>query len=217
MFLVRRQMLSTSVYSSWCTLKMVDDKDSTALLNILLTWLNPNREKAWEKYQTIQETLVKIFTWRRCRNAEDLMHEVINRVEQKVPDLIGKYDGDPARYFYGVAKNVVHEYQRAKSRFSELQEDDASTDAPLISDDESNEIDERQQALGYCLERLSESDRNIVLSYYQYDQKTKLTDRKQLARERGLTINALWIRVSRIRSSLADCIRERLDRKGQAQ
>lgn len=196
---------------------MVDDESSNAPFDHLLTWLDPNREKAWGKYQTIQETLIKIFTWRACRNAEDLMHEVIKRVEQKMPDLIGEYDGDPARYFYGVAKNVVHEYQREETRFSELQEGDASTDAPLISDVEPYEIDERQQSLRYCLERLSESDRSIVLSYYQYDQKTKLADRKQLARDRGLTMNALWIRVSRIRSSLAACIRERLNRKGKVQ
>lgn len=197
---------------------MVDDQGSNAGFDILLTWLDPNREKAWEKYQTILETLIKIFTWRGSRNAEDLAHEVINRVEQKMPGLIGTYKGDPARYFYGVASNVIHEYWREESRFSEFQEGNDPTDPALLAnDDEQYEIDERQQFLSHCLERLSESDRSIVLSYYQYDQKTKLAQRKQLANELDLTMNALWIRVSRIRFSLAACIKERLNQKGSVQ
>lgn len=197
---------------------MVDDERSTALFDVLLTWLNPNREEAWEKYRGIHETLIKIFTWRKCRNAEDLVHEVINRVEQKMPGLVGRYNGDPARYFYGVAKRVIHEYHREETRFSELQEDDVAADcAPMVSDDERIEIDQRQECLRYCLERLSENDRSIVLSYYQYDEKSKLAHRKQLANERGVTMNALWIRVSRIRSSLGVCIRECLNHKGRVQ
>jgi RNA polymerase sigma factor (sigma-70 family) len=197
---------------------MVDDEASNALFEILLTWLNPNREEAWKKYRTIHEALIKIFTWRGCRNAEDLAHEVINRVEQKMPDLITTYNGDPARYFYGVAQNVVHEYRREERRFSEFKEDNASTArAPLISDDEQYESGERQQCLRYCLDQLSERDREIVLEYYQYDQKTKLADRKRLANELGLTMNAMWIRVSRIRSFLAACIRERLNNKSEVE
>src|SRR5580704_18145994 len=136
---------------------MVDEGGSNELFDKLLTWLSPNREIAWERYQTICETLIKIFAWRGCRNGEDLMHEVIKRVEQKMPELIGKYIGDPARYFYGVAKNVVHEYQREDTRFSELQEGDASAHCiALVGSEEQCEIDERQQCLRYCLEQLGE-------------------------------------------------------------
>ena len=197
---------------------MVDDEGSNSRFDILLTWLNPNREKAWEKYHAIQETLFKIFTWRGCRDAEDLALEVINRVEQKMPDLIEGYEGDPARYFYGVAKNVAHESHREDAIFSEFQEDDAAAIQGLFAnDDKQCEDDERQQYLRHCLAQLSEGDRNIVLSYYGYDQKTKLADRKQLANERGVTMNALWIRVSRIRSSLAACIKECLSRRRDVQ
>jgi RNA polymerase sigma factor (sigma-70 family) len=197
---------------------MVDEGGSNELFDKLLTWLSPSRETAWEKYQRICETLIKIFAWRGCRNGEDLMHEVINRVEQKVPELMGEYSGDPARYFYGVAKNVAHEYRREDTRFSELQEGDASTHCiPLVGSEEQYEIDERQQCLRYCLEQLSEGDRSILLLYYHYDQKTKLADRRRLASQRGLTMNALWIRVSRIRASLAACIKRRLNQRNQVQ
>ena len=197
---------------------MVDDEGSNSRFDILLTWLNPNREKAWEKYHTIQETLFKIFTWRGCRDAEDLALEVINRVEQKMPGLIEGYEGDPARYFYGVAKNVAHESHREDAIFSEFQEDDAAAIQGLFAnDDKQCEDDEREQYLPHCLGQLSDGDRNIILSYYGYDEKTKLADRRRLAGELGVTMNALWIRVSRIRSSLGKCIKERLNQKGEVQ
>jgi DNA-directed RNA polymerase specialized sigma24 family protein len=78
----------------------------------LLAWLHPNREQAGQKYETIRESLIKVFSWRGYNDAEDLADEVITRVAAKTRDLADSYVGDPALYFYGVAKNVVHECER---------------------------------------------------------------------------------------------------------
>lgn len=189
----------------------MESEDPNTPLETLLTWLDPEREKAWQKYQKIQETLIKIFTWRKCRNVEDLTNEVINRVEEKVSGLIHTYKGDPARYFYGVAQNVIHEYWREEKRSAEISENYASSaDVWRISNDDPNIMSVRRKCLAYCLSTLSESDREIILRYYQSDRKDKLADRKRLAQELGVTMNALWIRTSRIRSVLAECISERL-------
>lgn len=185
---------------------MVDDDDPNALFEILLTWLNPNRDEAWKEYETVRATLIKIFSWRKCRNAEDLANEVFNRVEQKMPGLMKTYEGDPKRYFYGVAQNVVHEYWRDETRFSELQEEKTSADSPVVISEHENH---RQECLRRCLAKVSKKDRELIMKYYQSEKKAKLSDRKQLAKDLGgITMNALWIRVSRIRSFLATCIRE---------
>jgi DNA-directed RNA polymerase specialized sigma24 family protein len=186
----------------------------------LLEWLNPDRDEAWEKYQEIWDRLIKIFTWNRCRDVEDLAGEVIRRVEAKVPELMETFseDDDPARYFYGVAYNILRENPRTEARFSEFQEE--SGVGGVTYPVEPGEIDVYELKLGhldYCLEQLSEADREIVLGYYEYGSKTKLADRKQLAERLGLTMAALWTRASRLRSRVGKCVKKRIEQEGQAQ
>jgi hypothetical protein len=46
-------------------------------------------------------------------------------VEPHVPELMKTYseNDDPARYFYGVAYNILRENPRTEARFSEFQEE----------------------------------------------------------------------------------------------
>src|SRR5215217_5023724 len=78
----------------------------------LLTWLDPDREKAARKYEDIRHSLISIFEWRGCCDAEELAAETITRVLNKVPTLVDGYVGDPALYFYGVAKRLAYEVSR---------------------------------------------------------------------------------------------------------
>ena len=79
-----------------------------------LNWLNPDPDQAGEKYEEIRRRLIKIFACRGCDCPEDLADETINRVIRKVPEIAESYEGDPALYFYGVARYVHHEYLREK-------------------------------------------------------------------------------------------------------
>jgi DNA-directed RNA polymerase specialized sigma24 family protein len=195
-----------------------EDDQKQESFETLLTWLDPDRDEAWEKYQEIWDRLVKIFTWNRCKNVEDLAGEVIKRVEPKVLELMKNFSGDPALYFYGVAKRVLLENPRTEARFSEFQEESELGGVTYPVDPE--EIDVYELKLGhldYCLEQLSEKDREIVLGYYQFDSKTKLADRKRLAERLGLTMDALWTRASRLRSRLRRCVRKRIEQEDQVQ
>src|SRR5687767_11901471 len=78
----------------------------------LLAWLHRDREQAGQKYEAIRESLIKIFSWRGYDDAEDLADEVINRVAAKTQWLAENYVGDPALYFYGVAKKILLERER---------------------------------------------------------------------------------------------------------
>lgn len=187
-------------------------------LETLLTWLDPDRDEAWAKYQEIWERLIKIFTWNRCKGVEDLAGEVIRRVEPKVPELLKTFSGDPALYFYGVAQKVVLETPRTEARFSEFQEESGVGGFTYPVDPEAVDVYELKLGhLDYCLDQLSEKDREIVLEYYQFDSESKLADRKRLAERLGLTMNALWIRASRLRSRVRKCVRKRIEQEGQVQ
>src|SRR5215211_7438779 len=80
----------------------------------LLNWLDPDRNKAGEKYEKIRHRLIRIFTSRGCSDTEDLADETINVVASKIDWLIENYKGEPALFFYGVAKNIYHEKFKKK-------------------------------------------------------------------------------------------------------
>jgi hypothetical protein len=87
--------------------------------NALLDWLSSDRESAAQRYVKIRSRLIQIFQFRGIPTAEECADEAIARVSTKVPFLAENYVGEPALFFYGVAKKVMHEYWRDGSEFEE--------------------------------------------------------------------------------------------------
>jgi len=161
----------------------------------LLLWLDPNREQAGKKYEEIRRRLIKLFTCRGCREAEELADETINRVTKKVREVADTYSGDPALYFYGVAHNVHLEYLRRK----QLSPPPAPAGQP-------DETEQEYDCLEQCMQRLTPDNRELVLQYYREEKKAKIDHRKLLAQRLGIAVNALRIRAHRIRASLQECV-----------
>ena len=172
----------------------------------LLAWLHPEREQSGVKYEEIRESLVKIFSWRGYYDAEDLADEVINRVTSKVKELAESYVGDPALYFYGVAKKILLELER-RERHRPLDTEMRMLDTSM----QPGKIDEgahRRKCLQKCLRRLDSKDRDLILSYYQKSKQAKIDYRKALAQQLGMDTNALRVKVHRIRANLKTCIKK---------
>lgn len=165
------------------------------LFEELLAWLDPDRDVAGEKYEDLRRGLIKIFTSNGCHGAEDLADETINRVTNKLSEIKKDYKGDPARYFYGVAKKIVHEDRRRPP---------APPPAPTWKSDD---VDPEYECLERCLEELSAENRELVLEYYQDEKRAKIDHRRRLAEKLGIALNALRIRAYRIRNSLESCVR----------
>jgi DNA-directed RNA polymerase specialized sigma24 family protein len=163
----------------------------------LLAWLDPNREAAAQRYETIRLRLIKIFACRGCSEAEDLADETINRVTSKLTEIQAGFAGDPARYFYGVANKIHLEYLRRKP-----------VPPPPEPKTESAESELEYQCLDRCVEKLTAEHRDLVLSYYQEQRHAKIEHRKQLAAKLGIAVNALRIRAHRIRVSLQQCVKQ---------
>ncbi len=111
----------------------------------LLDWLDADREQAGRKYESIRSRLILIFYQRGCHLAEELADETIDRVARKTANLLGNYRGEPALYFYGVAKNIFLEYTR-KPKSAELPA--AVTQEKTGSED----IEDYYQCLEECLQ-----------------------------------------------------------------
>ena len=76
----------------------------------LLSWLDPDPQRAGLAYERIRWRLVAILASRGCTSPEELADETIDRVARRVVDIRDAYVGDQAIYFLGVMNNVHHEY-----------------------------------------------------------------------------------------------------------
>jgi DNA-directed RNA polymerase specialized sigma24 family protein len=167
-----------------------------AALNELLSWLDSDREQAGRKYETIRAGLVKMLSYWAGSAAEELADKTINRVAIKVPELRKTYKGDPARFFYGVAKHVFLEHQRKARREEPFDEGVHNVLCEEPTDDHAHEC------MDSCMKTLSSVDRELVRSYFE-----ALTSeqRERLAKSLGMTKNALAVRIFRIREPLKKC------------
>jgi|SRR5215208_1521110 len=173
------------------------------LFDTLLDWLDPDRERAGHKYETIRLRLVKIFTSRGCPEAEELADETINRVASKLSEIINKWEGDPALYFFKVAQYVFVE-RRTKESPRELKQDPVVM--PIVK--EENEDTPEYECLLHCLEVLRISERTLVVDYYEHQGHAKIKQHQQMAKAMGIAINALRIRACRIKRTLRECVQE---------
>jgi len=176
----------------------------------LLAWLDPDRERAGDKYEDIRHSLINIFSWQGASDAEDLADETISRVINKVPEIALTYKGDPALYFYGVAKKMQWEVMRREQSVAANPSFDNVTDTREPS--ETKDFEREYECLEQCLSKLPASDRELILLYYQQEQ-PKIDSRKELARKLGIAPNNLRVRVHRIRLGLHACIEKCLGSK----
>lgn len=172
----------------------------------LLALLHPDREQAGRIYEEIHENLVKVFSWRGYYDAEALADEVVNRVAVKMRTLADKYVGDPAPYFYGVAKKVLLELAHQKKPLP--LNPAMKTPVPVTDPDEAEEGERRLECLQKCLRDLDADDRMLILAYYQKSKQAKIDYRKALAQQFGIDTNALRVKVFRIRRVLKTCIKK---------
>lgn len=170
-------------------------------LDALLAFLDPDRDRAGSQYEVIRRRLVRLFEWRGFGNAEDLADETINRVARRIQEGIEVRTTDPYGYFCGVAHLVSKEIARRAARERAAFERDEWQMAP--PEDEPEE-DDRLTCLRHCLERLPSDQRLLVLRYHQEDD--HIRSRQMLSQELDVPMNALRIRVHRVRRKLEECV-----------
>jgi RNA polymerase sigma factor (sigma-70 family) len=169
----------------------------------------PNRDtEAEARYLEIVRKLVCFFAGRGCRDAEDLAVECVVRVAGKCGGLDASAYRDRAGYFYGVARNVLHEWWRDSLRESTRRESMRRELARIgIPDQPSWTRKEAvQRCLDQCMGELSHRARRLVLSYYGEEGAARIEAHRRLAAELGKSVNALRIEVHRLRAVLRQCV-----------
>jgi RNA polymerase sigma factor (sigma-70 family) len=189
----------------------------------LYNFLDPKRKhttgsnrdtEAEARCAEIMRKLVCFFGSRRCANPEDLATETVIRVASKCVEVDVSSYADRVGYFYGVARNVVHEVQRSGQRESRARESFARELMNIAPPDpEAWEQAEAVQAcLQRCLGKLPESGRKLILQYYTKEGSEKIASHRALAVEVGKSVNALRIEAHRIRKTLQQCVFSCLNR-----
>ncbi|HEX8197785.1 MAG TPA: hypothetical protein VF571_16455, partial [Pyrinomonadaceae bacterium] len=123
-------------------------------------------------------------------------------------EIATNYEGDPALYFYGIARKVSLEAHRKKPEVP-------ATQNPFylpVFDEDSEENYQRRNCLNRCLVELPNDDRSIVVQYYASEERTNIDHRHQLALECRLTLNTLRVRAHRIRQRLQKCVEACLEK-----
>jgi len=171
---------------------------NAAAFDQFLCWLGPDPESAGQKYESIRGRLIMMFRARKCVFAEDLADVTFERVARKLTKLTTEFSGDPARYFYGVAKKIYLEYQRGLTTAASTTENVAAANA------EEQNLENRLDQLEEALNLIPKADRELVLKYYAGTRRQKIEQRRALAEELGIGANALRLRVFRIRSQIKE-------------
>jgi|SRR5215213_3328647 len=179
----------------------------------ILAWLNPDRDLAGSIYVQLRKDLAKIFAWNRCPDPEGLTDETFDRVAKKVQHLRHTFVGDPKLYFYGVARNLIKEVPKKTKTQVSLQGTEPASDPRADLDQETATM--REDCLRFCLQKLSEDKRELILAYYTKDKQAKIDHRTEMAQRMGITVETLRVKAYRIRGTLENCIERCLDRMAQ--
>ena len=168
-------------------------------LEAFLAALDTDADAAAAKYAQLRERLVRYFLLRGIQDAERAAEETFDRIALKITG--GTEVVNITRYSYGIARFVLFERLRIEQLEAEAAQNFQETRMKGDSGDDPNLL-----ALFECLSSLAADDRELVVEYFVKD-RGRTSDREDLARRFGLGMNALRLRVYRLKKRLAECVR----------
>ncbi|MFN0109941.1 MAG: hypothetical protein ACKVZH_13890 [Blastocatellia bacterium] len=164
-----------------------------------LKWLDEDRQAAALEYEKLRRRLILYFVQRKCADAEDLADQVLDAAARQLSKQNSLFLQKPLPYIFGIARNLYRRYFNQQI----LSDSDVDWDRlPLQSNVDQSQFKEgRNRCLGLCLRSLKDSDRDLFLLYY-----LNKVDRPILAKQFRMTINAVRLRMMRLRDQLHFCI-----------
>lgn len=178
----------------------------------LLSWLDEGTDSDGQKYLEMWRRLVAYFDRKNCLTPDEMADEVLNRVARRLEEEGAIESEAPAKYCYIVARFVFMEHLREAKKDHALLDDvrRQSHDNNLAASEDGGEKEMEEKMLNcleHCAGKLEPLNREIITRYYRGKESAKIENRRALAEELGITINALSIRACRIRDKLEDCVR----------
>ncbi len=173
---------------------------SQVAFEVLLANLDPDRDRAGQKYELLRLKIMKFFTWQTIPSADDLTDDVLNIAARKLSE--GEQIGNLSAYCLAVARNLVMERVREQRKQREALQDPSFAPAKEAGEDRERLLEQLER----CLAELPAADRSLLLTYYGANHRARIEARKALAGELGIPLNALRIRAWRLRARLEAAI-----------
>ena len=170
----------------------------------LLHALDGERERAGNIYQETRSNLIRFFEWRGCPFPEDHADETINRVAKRI--LGGEDIRDVTKYFFGVARLLFLEIQKARAR-----ELNALNNLPEAEPGSPDSDEARLDCLRNCLGGIPPDQRDLIIGYYQGEKSNKIKNRQILSERLRISIGTLRMRALRLREQLEACVEKCLN------
>ena len=179
-------------------------------LEQLLRYLDEDRNRAGEKYETLRLGLIRFFEWRGCAFSEDHADDTIDRVARRI--VQGEEIRNIHNYTAGVARFVFMEIMKEREKqqiaLRQLPPDPVREEAP--------EDDTRGECLRRCLQTLPPEGSQLIMDYYRDEGRNKIDLRKKLAEQRGISPHTLRMRLQRLRDKLEECIADCLNSRSES-
>lgn len=172
----------------------------------LLRFLDPDRDRAAARYEDIRRRLTKLFSWRGCLNSDEYVDRTMDRVARRLAEGAEVRVADPYQYVYGVAQNILREHWREPGRRWVVIAPgaDAYSQAEDVVGEERVRFERTLLCAEECVARLPARTRALFLAYHA--EPGRIARRRALAASLGIPINALRIRVHRIRAAVERCV-----------
>jgi len=169
----------------------------------LLSHLEPDLPNSEARYKQLRLKMTKFFEWRHCNDSEELADETITRVVNQLAAGKEILAENPYAYFYGVAKNVYREFVRRQINKEKILDNLPEQTAPS---------QDWQDCRDQCLQKLPADKLELLQHYY-----LNIKGREALAQQLNLTLNALRLKVHRLKKELRTCYedcRKKISRTG---
>jgi DNA-directed RNA polymerase specialized sigma24 family protein len=164
---------------------------------LLLSRLSPDSETAGKEYERLRTGLVNYFRIKGHSRSVDLADQTLDRVARL---LSAREVSDLPGFCFGVARHICMEQYRAESR-------ERTANEWFTQNVDSHDDDRRYELMRRCLESLAGDEQELLKTYYRESlPRDRTSIREQLARQAGLSIDHLRLRIHRLRRKLENCL-----------
>ena len=169
----------------------------------MLAVFNPESDEAGKIYVNVRLKLLRLFERNGVTDAERYVDVTLDRVMRRLDE--GEIIANIMAFIYTVASYVRMEAwnEEKQQRIAESEIMKMTTHVqpqPVVESP-------RQLCLDQCREKLPVETQKLIHDYYSEEGSAKIRLRKQLAKGLGIEMNALRIRVHRIRLDLETCVK----------
>lgn len=166
--------------------------------------LSTDPDEAGRRYVLLRQNLVAFFSRHRISDPDAAADETLDRAAMKIAE--GAVVPEIKPYCLGIARYIVKERVRKDDRERNVNREFAKE----ILDQSSEQVEWIYRVLLPCFQQLTKDERELLVEYCQVMHgRERAEHRRKLAEKRSTTLLGLRMKVTRIRTRLAECVKQR--------